>query len=124
MRKISQSIFLLIISMLILCIVNTSKAAAELVVDNNYQLVSSKRVGRTYYEYTYQINITNNGPDVKNVIATVNSTSPNTTVIDGEVNVGSIANGDTIISTDTFTIRQNRRYAFDPASLTWQPFPV
>lgn len=119
MRKISQSIFLLIISMLILCIVNTSKAAAELVVDNNYQLVSSKRVGRTYYEYTYQINITNNGPDVKNVIATVNSTSPNTTVIDGEVNVGSIANGDTIISTDTFTIRQNRRYAFDPASLTW-----
>ncbi len=119
MRKISQIIFILIISIAIACIANITEAGTEVIIDNNYQLISSKRVGRTYYEYTYQITMINNGPDVKNVIATVTSTSPNTTIIDGNVNVGSIASGDTIISTDTFTIKQNRKYSFDLASLVW-----
>ena len=119
MRNISQSIFLFIISMMLLSVSIPSNAAVDLVVDNSYQLVSSKRVGRTSYDYTYQLSITNNGPDVNNVIATVISTSSHTMIIDGDVNLGNIANGSTVLSTDTFTIRQNRKYPFDPASLVW-----
>lgn len=116
MRNIFQVAFVFTISLLILCV---GTASAELVIDQNYQLVSSIRVGRTAYNYTYQVNITNNGSDVQNVTAAVSSGSLNTTIIDGGVNFGDIPAGSTVVGTDTFTIRQNRSYAFDPNSLTW-----
>ncbi|MEA2031574.1 MAG: choice-of-anchor L domain-containing protein [candidate division Zixibacteria bacterium] len=116
MRNIFRAAFVFTISLLILCV---GTASAELVIDHNYQLVSSTRVGRTAYNYTYQVSITNNGTDVQNVTAAVSSSSPNTTIIDGSVNFGDVATGSTVAGTDTFTIRQNRSYAFDPNSLTW-----
>lgn len=116
MRNIFRAAFAFTISLLILCV---GTASAELVIDQNYQLVSSIRVGRTAYNYTYQVNITNNGSDVQNVTAAVSSGSLNTTIIDGGVNFCDVAAGITVVGTDTFTIRQNRRYAFDPNSLTW-----
>jgi len=116
MRNIFRAAFAFTISLLILCV---GTASAELVIDQNYQLVSSIRVGRTAYDYTYQVNITNNGSDVQNVTAAVSSGSLNTTIIDGDVNFGDIPAGSTVAGTDTFIIRQNRSYAFDPNSLTW-----
>jgi hypothetical protein len=94
-------------------------ASAELFIDQKYQLISSTRVGRTAYDYTYQVNITNDGPDVQNVTATVSSNSVNTTIIDGAVNFGDVSPGGTVTGVDYFTIRQNRSYSFDPAVLSW-----
>ena len=102
-------------------------ATAELVVNQSYQLVNKTRVGRTAYEYTYQVNITNNGSDVQNATASVTSSSPNTTIIDGDVSFGDVAGGTTVTGSDTFIFRQSRRVAFDPEALTWsysyQGFP-
>jgi len=93
-------------------------ASAELVIDQSYQLISSARVDRTSYDYTYQVSITN-------VTATVTSSSSNTTIIDGGVGFGNVGAGETVAGTDTFTIRQNRRYAFDPSALSWEvQFPA
>lgn len=80
-------------------------------------LLNSKRVSRTDYEYTYTVDLTNTGANTTNTTATVNSTSSHTTVIDGDLTFGDVATNTTATSSDTFTIRQNRRYPFDPASI-------
>jgi len=116
MKNIYRNALGFTICMLILFV---TSASAELIIDKNYHLMSSARAGRTAYDYTYQVSITNNGVDVINVAASVTSASPNTTVIDGNVNFGEVHSGNTVQGTDTFTIRQDRRYAFDPNSLTW-----
>jgi len=116
MKNIFRAAVAFTISLLVLCV---GTASAELVIDHNYQLVSSTRVGRTAYDYTYQVNIINNGSDVQNVTATVISSSPHTTIIDGDVNFGNVAGGGIVTSADTFTLRQNRRYSFDPSALMW-----
>lgn len=112
---------------LVLLVLFVGTASSELIIDQNYQLISSARVGRTDFDYTYRVNITNNGTDAQNVTATVSSNSPNTSIIDGEVNFGDVVAGATVTGGDTFTLRQNRSIAFDPQSLTWsysyQGFP-
>jgi len=107
--------------LIFLCVLllGVGMASAELVIDRNYQLVSKKRVGRTAYEYTYQVNVDNNGPDARKVTATVTSSSPHTTIIDGEVSFGDVSAAGTVTGADTFTLRQDRRYSFDPAALSW-----
>ena len=69
--------------------------SAELVIDN-YVLVNKARTGRTVYDYTYQVNITNNGNDAHNAKATLTSNIQETVIIDGNVNFGSVPEGDTI----------------------------
>lgn len=96
-----------------------TSASAELVIGQNYQLMNSTRVGRTAYDYTYKVNIINNSFAVYNVKATVTSSAPGTTIIDGDVTFGDVPASGNISSPDTFTIRQNRSYSFDPSSLTW-----
>ena len=117
MRNILRGIFPFTLGMLMLFV---GTATAGLVINQNYQLVSKTRVGRTAYDYTYHLNITNNG-DVSavNVSATVTSGSTNTKIIDGSVNFGDVSAGATVTGNDTFTFRQNRRYAFDPSDLSW-----
>lgn len=117
MRNLCRISFMFTLGLLALFI---GTASAELVIDQNYKLISSARFGRTAYDYTYQVNITNNESDVQDVTAIVTSSSPNTTIIDGNVNFGDVAATTTVASTDTFTIRQNRRYPFEPSSLTWE----
>ncbi len=104
----------------ILSILLTSPYAfAGLIIDTQYSLVSSARVSRTEIEYTYSAKLTNTDDNANNVTATVTSASENTVIIDGELSFGDVPNGYTVTSQDTFTIRQNRRFAFDPADLTW-----
>jgi hypothetical protein len=86
---------------------------------NNFTLISKERVSRVEYDYTYEADITNSGPDAQDVIATVTSNSPYTLIIDGEINFGDVAAGSTITCSDTFTIRQNRRYPFNWSDLNW-----
>ncbi len=122
MRSLHRIVRMFTLGILILFV---GSASAELVIDQSYQLINSARVDRTSYDYTYQVNITNNGTVVQNVTATVTSSSSNTTIIDGGVSFGSVGAGETVTGTDTFTIRQNRRYAFDPSALSWEvQFPA
>jgi hypothetical protein len=87
---------------------------------DNLNKIDSKRVSRTDYEYTYQADITNTGPDAENVTATVSSSSPGTTIVQDNLTFGDVATGTTATSSDTFTIRQNRRVPFDPDALGFE----
>ena len=96
----------------------SSNAFADLTV-GNYTLISKSQVGRYQFDYTYRANVTNTGPNATNVNAQATSGSPHTQVIDGSLNFGDVSSQMTVISQDTFTIRQDRRFPFDPTTLTW-----
>lgn len=83
------------------------------------QLVSSVRSGRTSFDYTYRINVHNGAAALAAAQATVLSNAPGTTVLDSLVTLGDLGANTTTLSTDTFTIRQDRTAAFNPASLVW-----
>lgn len=85
----------------------------------NISLVSSTRVGRTTFDYTYTIAVQNGTPALNQAQATVTSSSAATQVIKGAVSLGTLAAGATTASSDTFTIRQDRTVPFNPAALTW-----
>ena len=92
--------------------------AEELSVDAR-QLVAKQRVGRSFFNYTYTATVTNSGPGKQNVVATVTSLSPNTVIVEGTLTLGTIAASATILSTDTFTFRQNRRVLLNPDDLVY-----
>jgi|GEM_PF-2600619 len=94
-------------------------ASAQDLTIGNYTLISKERVSRTEYNYTYQADITNTGSDVKNVMASLTSNSPHTTVVDGTLSFGDVASGTTVTSSDTFTIKQNRLYPLDWSDVVW-----
>ena len=97
---------------------HAAPAWADLTI-GNYTLVSSQRVSRTDFEYTYRVDVTNTGAAVEGVTATVTSTAGSTAIVDGEVSFGGVFAGATVTSSDTFTIRQNRTSAFNPGALAW-----
>ena len=96
----------------------STSAAAEFEV-GALELTGSTRVSRVEFEYTYRVNITNPDALARGVTATITSTSPYTTIVDGELDFGDINAGATALSTDTFVLRQNRRAAFDVANLVF-----
>jgi len=85
----------------------------------NYVKLSEKRISRTVYEYTYRASITNSGFGVLNVVATVASNTPHTTIIDNTLSFGNVPAATTLSSSDTFSIRQDRLYPFSWSNLTW-----
>jgi hypothetical protein len=97
----------------------SSAASAQQFAIGSYHLQGSVRVSATQYDYTYTADVTNSGAAAQNVVGTVVSSSPNTLVMKGSVNFGSVPASNTITSVDTFVIRQDRRFAFNPSSLTW-----
>lgn len=103
---------------LLLFVLLVGSALAELTI-GDYTLIDSKRISRVVYEYTYQAQIANNDAAVLNVVAQANSSSEHTTIVDGELVFGYVPAGATVTSTDTFTIRQDRRYPFDQSAVSW-----
>jgi len=83
--------------------------------------VSSTRVGRTTYDFVYTINVTNGAQALNGAVATVTATAAatGTTIVQGAVSLGNLAAGAAITSTNTFTLQQDRLYAFNPAGLSW-----
>ena len=81
--------------------------------------VSATRVGRTTYNYTYTINVSNGASALANAVATVTSNAAATTIIQGTVSLGTLAANASITSTNTFTLQQNRLVQFDPTQLVW-----
>ncbi len=85
----------------------------------NYALVSSTRVSRTMFDYTYVADASNWSDSPATLSATLASSAATTVVVDGELAFGVVARGDTVQSADTFTIRQDRSQPYDPRALHW-----
>jgi len=85
----------------------------------NYSLVSSTRLSRTLYEYTYTADASNWGTDDAAISATLASTASNVTVVQGALDFGSVPVGATQTSSGTFVIRVDRTQSFDESSLLW-----
>ena len=94
-------------------------AAAQQFVIGAYHLQSSVRSSLYDYDYTYTVSLMNTEPAADGVVGMVSSSSQNTTVLSGTVNFGTVPANSSVTSTGTFTIRQDRRYAFEPSSLVW-----
>lgn len=86
---------------------------------SNLSLVSSNRVGRTLFDYTYRITLTNSGGVLTNVTATVTSTASATQIVDGSVAVDNLGASAAVSPADTITIRQDRSVPFNAALLQW-----
>ncbi|MEO7386771.1 MAG: hypothetical protein ABIX37_07550 [Gammaproteobacteria bacterium] len=94
-----------------------------------YELVSSTRVSRTVFDYTYRMHLeagANGFP--AGAVLTASSSASSTVVRDGAVATGVLAAFGLTVPADTFTIRQDRTVAFSATSLTWSigstPQPV
>ncbi len=110
--------FLLFLFFLGSSTINAQQTTLEI---NNYQLIGKTRVGRTIYQYEFQADITNNGTeDVLAVNAAVTSTSPTTVVTTNILNFGDISAEQTVTSSNTFTLKIDRRYSFDESNLVWE----
>ena len=94
--------------------------AASSFTVGGYQLVSSQRVTRTTYDYTYRASVTNTSNAVyQGVNAYLTSTAPGVQVRDGVLNFGNVPAQGTVASQDTFTIRRDLSAPFDISKLTW-----
>ncbi len=81
--------------------------------------VSNARVTRVLFDYSYRAQIVNGKAALRGVVASVSSRSPNTVIRDGAVDFGDVPANSTLTSVDTFTIRQDRQFPFNPADLVW-----
>jgi len=94
-------------------------AAAE-VTRSGLQLVASRRMTRTVFEYTYRVQADNSGIVAVHASGAFTSSSPYTTIVDGSVDFGVLPALGSGASTDTLTIRHDRQYPFDPSALVMQ----
>jgi len=121
-RSISISVILsvvLLLSFLLLFSPPLHAQSLNLTI-GNYQLVSSKRISSTVWEYTYRANITNGSSmAAMGVTATVRSLLPTAKLIDSVLNFGNVAANTTQTSTDTFILQIDRRYPLNLSDLSW-----
>src|SRR5256885_9093343 len=84
---------------------------------NNYELVSQRAISLTIFEYTYRASLVNGGTAMSGATATVASLSTATTIVDNSLTFGAIPAAGTVISSDTFSFRQNRTVPFSFTNL-------
>ena len=121
MKRSQHNKLVMLLSSLAIYIVMGSAvvfAEPDLII-GNYTLISSKRVSRVEFEYTYQAEITNAGSSAVDVSAVLTSTGNGASIVEGNLGFGDVLNESMAISTDTFTIRQNRLFKFDRTALVW-----
>ena len=97
----------------------TSVVIQDPMIDQQYILENKQRVTRTRFDFSYRVQLNNSDAAIKNVTATVTSSSENTTIIEGSVSFSDVSAGAFSESIDTFTLRQDRRHPFDPSVLVW-----
>jgi beta-lactam-binding protein with PASTA domain len=105
------------VSLLVAALIGSAAIAAPRVV--GYELVSKTISSRTTVDFTYRIRVENGTPALTNVTATVTSSAAATVIREGVVNIASLPANATTKSVDTFTLRQNRTVAYNPAALSW-----
>ncbi len=85
-----------------------------------YNLLNSYRASTYQYYYEYTTSVTNtNSAAYTYVLGTLTSSSANTVVVSATVEFGLVPGGGSATGLTSFTILQDRRYAFDPSSLSW-----
>jgi len=110
---------ILAVLFLLLCLPLAS-FAADLTI-GKYALVSTVRVSRTVFDYTYRATLTNSGVNTyPSTQATLVTSAPNVTILDGELSFGLAAGGGATTSSDTFKIRVDRVSPFTEQQLSWQ----
>src|SRR5438093_11088598 len=121
-RRIQLTKFLVSITYIHLCLsapsVFASFAASDLTI-GGYSQTSAAHLSGYQYDYTYTAVITNTGPTIAAVSATLTSSDANIQIIDGTVTFGNIPANSFKVSEDTFTIRQDERYQLDSSMLKW-----
>lgn len=103
---------------LMLAFASLASWAADPVV-GIYTQVSNKRVSATVWEFVLTAKLTNSGPALADVKATLRSNDPLVTIVDGQLEFGDVPAGATMTSRDTFTIRYDRSKALDESKLVW-----
>jgi hypothetical protein len=96
-------------------------ANADVTIDGStYVLITSSRVDRDHFDFTFTAVATNSGSTPEsNCVADLTSSSPNTQVRDGELSFPPLPPGGSAVSNDTFTVRQHRLFPFNAAVLSW-----
>ncbi|MBR9911253.1 MAG: hypothetical protein GYB33_12970 [Gammaproteobacteria bacterium] len=94
----------------IVALLGFTPAYAE-ILPGQLEVVSSKRLSFTDYEYVYRLNVSNTGGDVSNLKAKVSAPTSNPVMLDDTLEFADIAAGGSGASLDTFSIRLNRRQA-------------
>ena len=94
-------------------------AVPDLVV-SAYQLQATRRLSATVYEYTYKVSATNRGTAASGAEAQVSAVRSGLTPTAGALYFGRVGAGQTVVSTDLFVIRHDRRHAFTAADLNWR----
>src|SRR4029077_19516211 len=93
--KRTTLLILAILFVTVLC--NPRLAAQEQMQVVSLHLVSSARVGTTQFDYTYRVDIRNEGAAARGVTATVTSSSPDSVVVGhGNLAFGDIPAGEVI----------------------------
>lgn len=97
-----------------------AKDVTEQITISGLTPIAQTRVSRTVFEYTYKIDIANNGSPLAGAVASLTSSSPKIQVVDATVNLGDLPGYAQGASKDTFSVRIDRSVAFDPSALHWQ----
>lgn len=96
-----------------------ARAAPDLVV-SAYQLLSTKRISLTVYEYSYRVSATNRGTAAADAQAQAASVRSWVTPVEAALFFGNVGPGQTVTSSDTLVIRHDRTRAFTAADIQWQ----
>jgi len=97
----------------------TLRPGVEVFETGAFILVGKTRVGRTTFEYSYEVELINNGPPVAAATALVTSADPHTVIVDEMLEFGEVPENGSAMSEDTFTLRQDRRFPFDAGALSF-----
>lgn len=82
--------------------------------------VKETRVDRTVYDYVFQVRVRAGDQALSALHLSLSAAGLGTTIVDGEVALGALDAGASVLAGDTVTLRQDRRHAFDAQALTWQ----
>ena len=88
-----------------------------------YEQVSQRVVSSNTKEMTFRATLINHGAGLAGARATAQSLSPSLSIVDGSLSFGAVGSGGTVVSSDTFTLRQTGS-AFSWANLQWQIAPL
>jgi hypothetical protein len=101
----------------LLCVAGVSAAPTV----EGFDLVSSARVDRTTFDYSYRLRLRGDSTNYTSATITVATKSivSGSSVVKGVVALGQVDAGKFFQSTDVFVVRHNRLGAFDPRILTF-----
>ncbi len=98
----------------------TVQGGQALVSQLTLHLQSGRHVARKIFEYVYKVEIDNSaGEAAQDIELRLSNAGPGTSIIDGSVRVANLPGFTRWLADDTITIRHDRSFDFEPASLVW-----